>query len=183
MWWANLGVRCYLKQKALCVPVYGSPCDYLTWQLLSTHIPLFLFLRPFSLIFLSFSFLECGVEVVQTKWSLWNSSFFDSWYFFFPFNSSCRGTFWMVQCPWPWFNVDFSNCTPYYPFPLLSTNTEKLLSCGSRDVGWEFLAYRVTHSSFSCLMHIGKKSATEFSHLSKSLLISSYSPCQLWNPS
>lgn len=108
---------------------------------------------------------------------------FDSWFFFFPFNSSCRGTFWMVQCPWPCFNVDFSNCTLYYPFPRVSTNTEKLLSCGSRDVGWEFLAYRVTQSSFSCLMHIGKKSATEFSHLSKSLLISSYSPCQLWNPS
>lgn len=79
-----------------------------------------------------------------------------------------RDLMWTFQpCPCLFLAPPFS--------PSLLMNTERLLSYGSGDMGWEFLTYKVTHNGSSCI-HIGKKVATEFSYLSKSLFIYC-SPC------
>lgn len=44
-------------------------------------------------------------------------------------------------------------------------------------MGQEFLIYKVTQSGSSCIMYIRKKVASEFSHLSESLLSSYCLPC------
>lgn len=169
--------------KKTCLSLYESPCDCLTWYLLLTHIPLFLFLRaslPFLFPSLSWNagWRDSDQVISMGLFQLWQFDVFSS-----PLTLVMQRNFLNDLKSLATIYCEFFNFTPCYTFPVFSMNTERLLSCGNRDRGWEFLTYKATQNSSSYLMHIEKKTAIEFSHLSEIWLISSYSPCLPWGPS